>query len=105
MEDDYSIFVGIPLFRDDEIINTLNYMVIHALDPKKLRIVIANVIVDHENQQDYEFIILIEACAATLRSDRGPTIEIHNYLISEVPNIYSARRKLKSMYKKETYQL
>ena len=49
MEDDYSIFVGIPLFRDDEIVNTLNYMVIHALDPKKLRIVIANVIVDHEN--------------------------------------------------------
>ena len=105
LEDDYMIFVGIPVFRDDEIVSTLNYMVIHAAEPKRLRIVIANVILDHENQIDYEFIILIEACAATLREDKGPTVEIHNYLISDVPNIYSARRKLKSLYKKEVYQL
>ena len=105
LEDDYMVFVGIPVFRDDEIVSTLNYMVIHAAEPKRLRIVIANVILDHENQIDYEFIILIEACAATLREDKGPTVEIHNYLISDVPNIYSARRKLKSLYKKEVYQL
>ena len=104
-KDDYEVFVGIPLFRDDEIVNTLNYMVIHAAEPKRLRIVIVNVIEDHENQRDYEFIILIEACAATLRQDKGPKVEIHNYLITEVPNIYSARRKLKSLYNKEAYQL
>ena len=98
-----TIFVGIPAYRDSQLIYTLQSLVSEAEKPNMLRIA---VFIQH-NMESEDDAKQYEAVIAYIESEKESGVEFRIEAVDfkEAKNAYYARHRLQKHFKGETYQL